>query len=455
MARALTTKAVEAVKPSDKRQEIPDGIVSGLYLVVQPSGAKSWALRYRHAGKPCKLTLGRWPMMGVKNAREAAGVAIDAVERGGNPAVMKKATKAAQQVAQIEGRNKVRNLLDQFEKRHLSKLKSGKQCRDFLDRFVLEPWGDREVQSIAKRDIIELLDGIADSGRGTSANRVLAHLRKFLNWCVERDILEVSPALGVKPPVKENQRERVLSDEEIRLFWQACEDVGQPFGPLGKLLLLTGQRRGEVSEMTEGELSGDTWHLTAKRTKNGRAHDVPITRAAGAVLVDVKRFKGEAGYIFTTTGTTPVSGFSKAHGIIAAKMAERASEAAGGSVTIEHWTWHDLRRTCETGMARLGIPQEIIDRVTNHVSGQHRMVRVYNHHDYANKKREALEAWGDAVADILAGRDPVAEKKRRDDDARALEAQEALEAKLALEAKRAQDAEIEAADNVVKLAGVK
>ena len=456
MARALTAKAIEAAKPSDKRQEIPDGIVSGLYLVVQPSGAKSWALRYRHAGKPCKLTLGRWPIMELKGAREAAAVAIDAVERGGNPAIERKATKAAQLEAQLEGRNKVRNLLDQFEKRHLSKLKSKKQARDFLDRFILEPWGDRDVQAIKKRDIIDLLEGIADSGRGTSANRVLAHLRKFLNWCVERDIIEVNPATGVKPVADEKSRDRVLSDDEIRAFWQACEAVGQPFGPLGKLLLLTGQRRGEVSEMTESELSGDTWHLNAERTKNGRGHDVPLSRAAGAVLADVERIKGEAGYVFTTTGKTPVSGFSKAHNIITAKMAELASEAAGEPVTIAHWTWHDLRRTCATGLARLGVPVRVTEAVLNHVSGTGGgIVSVYQRHDYADEKREALELWGDAVGDILAGSDPVAEKKRRDDEARALEAQEALEAKLALEAKRAQEAEIEAADNVVKLAGVK
>lgn len=437
MTKALTAKAIEAAKPSDKRQEIPDGIVRGLYLVVQPSGAKSWALRYRHAGKPCKLTLGRWPMVSLKDAREAAAEAIETVDRGDNPAIEKRETKAAKLQEQLEGRNKIRNLLDQFDKRHLVKLKSHKQVRDFLDRFVLEPWGDREIQAIKKRDVIELIDEIADSGRGITANRVLAHLRKFLNWCVERDIIALNPASGVKPPVHENGRDRVLSDDEIRLFWKACEGVGYPFGPIGKLLLLTGQRRGEVSEMTDSEIGGNEWNLDASRTKNKRAHSVPISQVAGAILAGVERIAGKAGYVFTTTGKTPVSGFSKAHSVIAAKMAEIASEEAGEAVTIPHWTLHDLRRTCETGMARLRVSQEIIDRVTNHISGQHRMVRTYNHHDYADEKREALEAWAAAVADIVEGLDPVAEKKRRDD-----------EAKMRAFA-------ITQADNVVKLAGVK
>jgi len=404
MARALTTKAVEAARPAGNRQEIPDGIVSGLYLVVQPSGTKSWALRYRHAGKPCKLTLGRFPIMQLKDARKAATDALEAVERGENPAIEKKATRAAKLQAAIEGRDKIKNLLDEYEKRHLAKIKSGAQARGFLDRFILEPWGERDVQSIKKRDIIDLLDDIYDSGRETTANRTLAHIRKFLNWCVERDILEISPATGVKPPAKENKRERVLSDSEIRLFWQACDDAGQPFGPLGKLLLLTGQRRGEVGEMTEAEISGDTWHLSSQRTKNGRAHVVPLSEAAQAVLKGVERVRGTEGYLFTTTGKTPVSGFSKAHSIIAAKMAKLASQEAGEPVEIAQFTWHDLRRTAATGMQRLGFPEGVIEAVLNHISGTKAgIVGVYQRHDYADEKRTALEAWGRYVTALVHG----------------------------------------------------
>jgi integrase len=434
MTKALTHKAVEKIKPGDKRLEIPDGIVAGLYLVVQPSGAKSWALRYRQAGKPVKLTLGRWPVMELQDARIAAGEAIDKAERGGNPAAEKKATKAARMQAELEGRDKVATLLDQFDKRHLAKLKSRTSANWYIDRFVREPWGDRDIHTITKRDILDLLDGIVDSGRGTTANRVLAHLRKFLNWCVDRDIIEVSPASGVKPPVPENQRERVLSDAEIGLFWRACDDAGQPFGPFGKLLLLTGQRRGEVAKMTEAELAGDMWHLSAERTKNKRAHDVPLSKAARAVLAGVERIKSKHGYIFTTTGDTPVSGHSRAHSIIASKMIELASEGAVEPVEIPRWTWHDLRRTMATGLARLGVPVRITEAAINHVSGTGGgIVAVYQRHDYADEKRDAMELWGEAVADILAGLDPVAEAKRREIE------------------RRAREVEIAVAENVVKL----
>jgi integrase len=413
MAKALTAAGIEKTKATDKRQELPDGIITGLYLIVQPSGKKAFALRYRFEGKTRKLTLGRYPQLSLKDARLAATDALEGVGSGSDPMAQKQADKAAQE----ERRNTVSDLLEVFEKRHLSKLRTGKQSRDFLDRFVIPAFGNRDVRDIKKRDVIELLDSIVDAGKPTSANRVLSHFRKFLNWAVERDIIEINPATGVKPPAKEIPRERFLSDNEIRLFWQACEAMGQPFGQFGKMLLLTGQRRGEVAGMTDAEIDGGIWKLSPDRTKNKRAHEIPMSDAATAVLESLMLIRGKAGYIFTTTGDTPISGLSKAHRHIIAKMVEIASEEAGEPVEIPHWRWHDLRRTCETGLARLRVPQDIIDRVTNHISGQHRMVRIYNQHEYADEKREALELWAQAIDDILAGVDPIAAKLEREGQA--------------------------------------
>jgi hypothetical protein len=277
MAKAFTAISVEKAKPDPvRRVEIPDGGLQGLYLVIQPSGAKAWALRYRFAGKPAKLTLGRWPVMTLADARAAAADALGKIEAGQNPAVEKKATKAAKLDAALSERDLVKTLLGQFQKRHLAKLKSGDQAWQFLDRFVIPSWGDRDIQTITKRDLIDLLDEIADSGRMVTANRVLAHTRKFLNWCVERDVLGSSPATGVKPPAKEESRDRVLTDQEIRWFWQACNDLGQPWGPMAQMLLLTGQRLGEVAQMTEAEITGAVWHLSSNRTKNKRACSATI-----------------------------------------------------------------------------------------------------------------------------------------------------------------------------------
>lgn len=199
-AISFTVKGIEALKPDPaKRVEIAHPATPGLYLVVQPSGAKSWALRYRFAGKPAKLTLGKWPIMGTSEARTAAGDALQEVEHGRNPAVAKKAAKADRREAQLTERDKVKTLVEQFDKRHLSKLRSGAGVRRTLDAHVVKAWGERDIHEITKRDVIDLLDKIADSGRVTTANRVRAYTGKFFNWAVERDILAINPAASVKP----------------------------------------------------------------------------------------------------------------------------------------------------------------------------------------------------------------------------------------------------------------
>jgi len=405
MARALTTKAVESLQPGSTRREIPDPALSGLYLVAQPSGAKSWALRYRYGGKSRKLTLGKWPIMGVAAARAAASEALGKLELGDDPSAAKKKAKAARIEAQLSERDKLKTLVEQYAKRHLSGLQSCATVQRELDRHVVAVCGNRDIHDIGKRDVIDLLDCIADSGRAVSANRVRAYLSKFFNWCVERDILDASPAVGVKPVMKEKSRDRVLSDDEIRWFWRACDDLGQPWGPLGKVLLLTGQRLGEVAAMTVVEIEGDIWHLTGDRTKNGRAHDVPLSDSVRNVLATIERVEGAPGYIHTTTGSVPLSGYHKGRNRIASRMQEIAEEEA--DIEIRHWTFHDLRRTAATGMARLGIPVRVTEAVLNHVSGTGGGIfAVYQRHDYADEKRRALNAWAWFVTDLVEGRAP-------------------------------------------------
>jgi integrase len=401
----LTAANVEKMKPTDKRQQISDDICPGLNLIVQPTGKKGWAVRYRVAGKHRRMTLGAYPVVSLGAARQRARDVLAAAAEGRDPAAEVRAAKAPKQ----EGdRDRVTSLLEQYAKRHLAGLKSGNTVKRELDRFVGKAWGDRDIHEIKKRDVIDLLDEIADSGRVVTANRIRAYLSKFLNWCVERDVIDANPASGVKPVAKEKSRDRVLSDTEVRWFWQACDDLGFPWGPVGKVLLLTGQRLGEVVGMSDSEVVGDTWHMDASRTKNGRAHDVPLSRAAREVLADVERIeddKGRAQFIFTTTGETPLSGFHKGRNHIADRMAAIATEEAGEPVEIPHWTFHDLRRTAATGMARLGIAVRVTEAVLNHVSGTGGgIVAVYQRHDYADEKRRALDAWARMVVEIVDGK---------------------------------------------------
>lgn len=398
MARALTAKTVENIKPAAARLEVPDPGLVGLYLVVQPSGAKSWAVRYRHAGKPKKLTLGRWPVMGLAEARTAASEALQAVEHGNDPSADKRAAKAAQTVD--PDRDKFASVVELFVARHLRAKRSGAEVERILRREVVPVWGDRNIGEIGRRDAIEVIDAVLDRGSPIAANRLRAHLSSLFGWAKSRGIIEVNPIEGIRPPAPERSRERVLTDDEIKLFWKACDRMGEPFGPLFKLLLLTGQRRSEVAEMTDSEINGAVWTLPTERTKNADAHSLTLPAAARAILVEVERIKGKAGLIFTTNGTTPVSGFTRAK----ERLDQEMQKLANGEV-IPAFTVHDLRRTAATGMAGLGFPPHVVEAVLNHRSGTRRGVAgVYNRFSYADEKAAALEAWSRRVLLLVEGK---------------------------------------------------
>jgi integrase len=226
----------------------------------------------------------------------------------------------------------------------------------------------------------------------------LAVIRKFFSWAVERSIIEVSPALHVKKPSAEASRDRVLSDAELRLIWLAAEALGYPYGPLVRLLALTGQRRSEIAGMRRDELSGALWTIPAQRTKNGRAHEVPLSTAAQAVLAALPRIAG-SDYVLTANGRGPASGFARAKNKLDAAVLTLAQEHAAERrqnepVRITPWRLHDLRRTMASGLARLGTSPHVIEAILNHRSGVvSGVAAVYNRHQYLDEKRAALEQW--------------------------------------------------------------
>ncbi|MFG6508274.1 MULTISPECIES: tyrosine-type recombinase/integrase [unclassified Sulfitobacter] len=395
----ITAVFVQKVKPTDRRQEIPDSLVKGLYLIVQPSGVKGWQVRYRTGSAQRRMTLGRYPVLSLADARERAREALLAAQAGEDPAEAARLAKKAR--GGVAERDTVRELVELHAKRHLSTLKSGKTVKRELDRHVVSRWGDRDVHSITRRDVIDLLDEIVDSGREITANRVRGYLGKFFNFLIERDVIQTSPMLGVKRPAKERSRDRFLSDDELRWFLEATDRVGLPWGPVGKVLLLTGQRLGEVVGMREAELQGDVWSLPGERTKNGRPHVVPLSEQMREVLGAAPRMNSKAGLIFTTTGETPLSGFSKGRAVLAEAMEEIAAEERGEPVDIPRWTFHDLRRTAATIMARLGQPVHVVEAVLNHVSGAvSGVAAVYNRYQYEDEKRAALFAWARYLDDL-------------------------------------------------------
>jgi integrase len=412
MAKALTVRTIETLKPGTSRREVPDGIVHGLYLVMQPTGAASWAVRYRYQGASRKLTIGAYPAIDLKNARELASAALVAVARGDDPAGNKKEAKRAGAVSR-PSHDLIKIVCATYIERQAkpnTREASWREVERILNREIVGAWAERRLGEITRADIHVLLDGIVDRGAPILANRTLAALRRVCNWAIGRGIIEGSPCDRVKAPVIEQTRDRVLSDEELRFAWQAFEGAGWPFGHVAQLLLLTGARRDEVGQMTwaEVDLAARTWTIAKERSKNGQAHEIPLSDAAMRIIEALPRVGDGNGLIFTTNGKTPASGYSKAKLNFDKAILEGMREASSypDRVTApEHWTFHDLRRTAASGMAGLGIAPHVVEAVLNHKSGTIKGVAaVYNRYSYGAEKRAALEAWARALDAIVTGK---------------------------------------------------
>jgi integrase len=261
---------------------------------------------------------------------------------------------------------------------------------------LAERWSDRLVATITPDDIHSLVNearkygvpGIERRVKGTTeqmARSMHSVLSKFFAWLVSQRVISVSPCHGLERPKPAAPRDRVLSDDEIRQFWRACDAIGPPFGPLFKVLLITGQRKSEVAGMTRDELNGTMWTIPKERSKNRRAHTVPLPPFARRLIASVEQ--GDR-YVFTTTGHGPVKGFSTTKDRL--------------RLAIPSWTLHDLRRTAAVGMARAGADLHVIERTLNHTSGSFDgIVGVYQLHKYADEIKMALEKWERLLLDIV------------------------------------------------------
>ncbi|MEM9085790.1 MAG: tyrosine-type recombinase/integrase [Pseudomonadota bacterium] len=364
----LTDTKVAAIKPPEKGQaEHPDAKVVGLRLRVGAGGKKTWTLRKRVGAKTINRKLGTYPAMGLAKARTAALSMIEAIEATGSSEAIDRTFKSAAQ-HWLENKAKVRNKGWRAQERQ-------------LERYVYPAWEDRQIRSIKRAEVRDLIEGI--DGK-ILPNRILALVNTIFRYSLARDWLEASPSEAIEKPSPERVRERVLSMEEIASVWRASELLGFPYGPLTRLLMLTGQRKGEVTNMlwSEIDLDAKTWTIPAEKTKSSRAQLVPLSPLAAGILDQLPHLTD---YVFTTNGETPVNGFGKAKFKLDQFLGSRGE-------AIEDWRFHDLRRSVATHMVRLGISEPVVSRVLNHaaqgVTGKH-----YALHSYAPEKRQALELW--------------------------------------------------------------
>lgn len=401
--RALTAVAVEKMKPPAEGQvDHYDAGFPGLALRISHGGARTWTYKLRAHGRQRKMTLGTYPAMTLAEARAAWREAKAAVDRGEDPA----STKAE---ARRKDPDTVRSVAEDFITKYARpRNRTADEVARMFALHLYPKLGARPIAKVTRRDLLDLLDGIEAKASGARANRVLANVRRMFSWAVERGIIEASPAADVRAPGQETARDRVLTDDEVAAFLRACEAMGEPFGPLFRLLLLTGQRREEVAALpwAELDLAGALWHLPAARTKNKRASDVPLAAQSVALLEGLMR---RSPLVFPASFSRdghseprPLSGFGRAKERLDVAMLAELRKA-DPEAALPDWRLHDLRRTAASGMARLGIAIHVVEKMLNHVSGTiSGVAAVYNRHSYADEMRAAAQAWGNYLDSLRA-----------------------------------------------------
>jgi integrase len=437
----LTVASVQKYAPQANRREIPDAKATGLYLVIQPkpSGAKSWALRFRRPnGRPAKMTLGRVDLsdretkdeaviggaLTLRQARELANK-IDRQRARGLDVIeevkaerSRKNTAAATRAANTFGGG-LREFFATYKTRRWKTRPRrwrddaallGLRYPPGADPATIAPqviaggladvWYDKPVAGIDGHDVHTVVDAARKLGGDGRARKMHVTLSAMFRWLLEQRRVTGNPAHGVFRPGPPEARERVLDNAEIAAFWRGCDAIGAPFGTLFRLLLLTGCRLREAAGMLRSELDANgVWTLPGNRTKNHRTHTLALPPLAREIIGSVPVIAGEAGYVFTTNGRTPVSGFSVAKRQLDLAIAKSAGHA------VPEFRLHDLRRTCVTGLAVLGVALPVVEKIVNHVSGSFAgVVGVYQKHEFAAEKAEALARWAQHIQGLVAGK---------------------------------------------------
>lgn len=390
----ITKRTVDAAQPGPSERFIWDEELRGFGLRVTSKGSKSYVLQYRMGGREARVqryTIGKhgspWTPEGARKEAERLLILvrqrIDPIEAD---------RQRRRQAVELAFDKYAEAFTSIYLKRRWKQWQLGEGV---LRREVVPVLRAKALPQIKRADLNPIWDQLQD--RPAVARLTHATLRKLFRWAVSRGDLDRSPMEGMEAPPPVSPRDRVLTDEELGLLWWFLPDLGWPFEPYFKLLILTAQRRDEVARVDWSELSRSErqWILPAGRTKNAKANSLPLSSAAISVLDDLVESEHwpRKGLVFSTTGATPISGFSRAKRRLDELMGEVLRER------YRHWRIHDIRRTVATGLQRLGVRLEVTESVLNHVSGSRSgIVGVYQTYNWATEKGEALSKWADHVA---------------------------------------------------------
>jgi integrase len=382
----LTKSAIDALPTPQSDVVYWDVGFPGFGVKVTPKGRKVFVVLYRTGGAGSKLrkyTIGPYGRVTLHQARVAAQKVVAAKLEGRDPAAEKREAKRRVVADRVE------DLLESFIAQRLSQNRSAGEVARLLRREVGKAWSGKSIHEISKRDVVEVISAVEQRGAPVAANKTLKSIKTFLRWCVGRAVLDQSPAEGVPLPAKEVARDRVLDDQELAQVILAAREVGGPYAGIVELLALTGQRREEVARLSREELDLEqrVWTIPKSRTKNAKAHVVHLSEQSIDVL---KRAHRRGPLVFSPLGTKPFQEFSRAKSVL-----DQLSGVSG-------WRLHDLRRTCVSGMARLGVAPHVADKVLNHQSGTiSGVAAVYQRHEFLAERQAALDLWGAHIGQLL------------------------------------------------------
>ena len=418
----FTDTMIRKLKPETSDYIRSEG--NGFSIRVMPSGSKTWLYLYSFDGKRRKMHLGTYPEVTLETARERFEDARRKVKNGVDPVEeMEQAANSRLQALTVK--DLIEEYLDRYAKRFK---KSWEEDKRILEKEVLPVWGKRKAEDIRKRDILELLEKIVIRPAPVMANNAFKIIRKMFNWSVEQDILPASPAFMVKLPAPKVGRDRVLSVEEIKKLWHALDDAAMsPETKIAlKLVLLTGQRPGEITGMHTDEIDDDWWTIPAERAKNQKSHRVFLTVSAKELIQlaigrvkqtrEIQADKDYSGYVFPCPHAAKDKPLER-HALSRAlcrnfewPLADQKGNplynkdgkpATENRLVIDHFTPHDLRRTTATFMAQSGEMDEVIDAILNHA--KQGVIKVYNQYRYDREKQQALETWERKLLNIITG----------------------------------------------------
>jgi integrase len=430
--KTLTAAGVEKMKPDPgKRLWVRDAGSQALYLVIQQSGFKSWAMAFRKRGRDGVERLFLGPL-------DLSGRRPDGEPVIGQPLTLVAARRLAAKInsdraagVDVVGRHRTEKHERRVALVEASVSTFAAVARDFVveharpktrgwvgtarslgldDDLSIRPgsladrWRDRDVKTVSASDLFSVIEearrigapGVKPRHDGPSearSRKLHAALSQMLSWALRQRRIEANPIAAIHPPSVPKGRDRVLTNAEIRSFWAASDALKEPLGGVLRLLLLTGARLNEIARLRWDEVSedGTTLTISSDRVKNGRAFVLPLAPKAQAIVAAMPRV---GAHVFSVNSIRPV--------VIGSAVKVQLDAVMGADVAP--WVVHDLRRTCATHMAEIGVQPHIVEACLNHVSGHKAGVAgTYNRAAYSQEKRAALELWADRVETIVSG----------------------------------------------------